>query len=62
MEIRDKELRHARPKWPEVRCIQCNRLLFRGIVEDMEIKCSRCGTIQHIGECKQEEKMNVCNR
>ncbi|MBP2659877.1 MAG: Mu-like prophage protein Com [Firmicutes bacterium] len=62
MEIKDKELRYAKPKWPEVRCGQCNRLLFRGIVEDMEIKCSRCGAIQYIGDCKQEARMNVCNR
>ncbi len=62
MEIKDKDLRYAKPKWPEVRCSQCNRLLFRGIVEDMEIKCSRCGAIQCIGGCKQETRMNVCSR
>lgn len=62
MEIKDKELQHAKPKWPEVRCSQCNRLLFRGIVEDMEIKCSRCGAIQYIGDRKQETRINVCSK
>lgn len=30
----------------ERRCTQCNRLLFRGQVEFIEIKCPRCGSMQ----------------
>lgn len=36
-----------------VRCVFCNSLLFRGIVEKIEIKCPKCSTIQvlnHNGE------------
>ena len=29
-----------------VRCAFCNGMLFRGVVEKVEIKCSRCGAIQ----------------
>ena len=28
------------------RC-RCARLLFRGIASDIEIKCPRCGTLNH---------------
>lgn len=31
-----------------VRCVCCNRLLFRGAVEKIEIKCPKCGTVQVI--------------
>ncbi|HWR06225.1 Com family DNA-binding transcriptional regulator [Sporomusa sp.] len=54
-----KNLRPAKSKLPEVRCFQCNRLLFCGIAEDMEIKCSRCGAIQYIGNSKQESRVNI---
>ena len=29
----------------EVRCGECNRLLGRGIILDLQIKCPRCKTI-----------------
>lgn len=29
-----------------VRCAFCNSMLFRGAVEKVEIKCSRCGAVQ----------------
>jgi phage FluMu protein Com len=32
----------------EVRCKKCNRLLFKGKVDDIEIKCPKCGTINRI--------------
>jgi len=28
------------------RC-RCGRLLFRGVASDIEIKCPRCGTLNH---------------
>jgi phage FluMu protein Com len=64
MEMKYKDLRQAKPMWPEVRCCQCNRLLFRGLVEDVEIKCPRCGAIQWIGGNKldQETRINIHNR
>ena len=59
MEIKAKNLRLAKAKLPEVRCFRCNRLLFYGIAEDVEIKCSRCGAIQSIGICKQKSKATL---
>ncbi|MFV0421179.1 Com family DNA-binding transcriptional regulator [Oleidesulfovibrio sp.] len=29
----------------EIRCGQCNRLLAKGDVRELEIKCRRCGTM-----------------
>ncbi len=49
MGVKHKSLQIAKPKLPEMRCSQCNRLLFLGIVEDVEVKCPRCGAIQHLG-------------
>lgn len=42
-------LRQARQKTeflPQVRCLQCGRLLFRGLAERVEIKCPKCGRLQ----------------
>ena len=35
---------------PEVRCKKCNRLLFVGTVEYVEIKCPRCHCVQVISK------------
>ncbi|WP_019878494.1 Com family DNA-binding transcriptional regulator [Succinispira mobilis] len=32
----------------EVRCQKCNRLLFRGSVKAIEIKCPKCNHVQII--------------
>lgn len=44
-----------------VRCAFCNSMLFRGIVEKVEIKCPKCGAIQvfqHNGDiCVQKRDM-----
>ncbi|RJF84866.1 Com family DNA-binding transcriptional regulator [Azospirillum cavernae] len=32
----------------EIRCGSCAKLLARGTAEMLEIKCSRCGTINHV--------------
>ena len=36
-------------KLPEVRCSVCNRLLFCGKVQYVEIKCPKCRRIQKVG-------------
>ncbi|QDR78982.1 Com family DNA-binding transcriptional regulator [Sporomusa termitida] len=59
MEVKPKNLRQTKSKLPEVRCFQCNKLLFLGIAENVEIKCSRCGTVQCIGSCRQEAKVHI---
>ncbi|WP_245698115.1 Com family DNA-binding transcriptional regulator [Dendrosporobacter quercicolus] len=42
-----------------MRCRRCGRLLFCGIVEEVEIKCPRCKTVQMVGGRKQRRK-NKC--
>lgn len=37
-------------KLPEVRCRVCNRLLFFGKVQYVEIKCPKCNKIQKVGK------------
>lgn len=32
----------------EIRCGHCERLLGKGIASDLEIKCPRCGTLNHL--------------
>ena len=32
----------------EIRCGHCNRLLGKGTARDLEIKCPRCGTLNHV--------------
>ena len=32
----------------EVRCGHCNKLLGKGTVLDFEIKCPRCGVLNHL--------------
>ncbi|NYZ17057.1 Com family DNA-binding transcriptional regulator [Azospirillum sp. RWY-5-1] len=32
----------------EIRCGSCRRLLARGTANCLEIKCPRCGTINHV--------------
>ena len=40
----------------EVRCPNCNRLLFRGIIKYVEIKCPKCHCVQCFQERMQEDK------
>ncbi|MDM8143063.1 Com family DNA-binding transcriptional regulator [Megamonas hypermegale] len=44
-ELTRKEIK----KLPEVRCKVCNRLLFLGKVQYVEIKCPKCNKIQKVG-------------
>ena len=30
----------------EIRCKRCGRMLFRGIIREVEIKCPKCGYLQ----------------
>ena len=39
----------------EIRCKKCRRLLMKGEVREIEIKCPKCGHIQKIGR-KEEIK------
>lgn len=32
----------------EIRCGHCNKLLGKGTARDLEIKCPRCGTLNHV--------------
>ena len=32
----------------EIRCGHCNKLLGKGPARDLEIKCPRCGTLNHV--------------
>ncbi len=32
----------------EIRCGHCNRLLGKGTARDLEIKCPRCGALNHV--------------
>ncbi|MBL3580843.1 Com family DNA-binding transcriptional regulator [Oleidesulfovibrio alaskensis] len=32
----------------EIRCGHCNKLLAKGEVAELEIKCPRCGTFNHV--------------
>ncbi|WP_183730394.1 Com family DNA-binding transcriptional regulator [Desulfurispira natronophila] len=31
----------------EARCRKCHRLLFKGFVIDIEVKCPKCGALQN---------------
>ena len=35
----------------DFRCKGCCRLLFKGRIQSVEIKCPRCGCLQKIGGC-----------
>lgn len=51
-----------------VRCAFCNSMLFRGVVEKVEIKCPKCGAVQivqHNGDscvCKRELPRSLVER
>lgn len=40
----------------EIRCRKCKRLLMKGEVRHIEIKCPKCGLIQEIGTAEAEEE------
>ena len=43
---------------PEVRCPQCNRLLFKGRVIEVEIKCPKCHEM--LFQQDYEDNWRVC--
>ncbi|WP_340162591.1 Com family DNA-binding transcriptional regulator [Dendrosporobacter quercicolus] len=59
VETQYKKIVFLKSKLSEVRCRRCGRLLFCGIVEEVEIKCPRCKTVQMVGGRKQRRK-NKC--
>ncbi len=46
MKIFGIQMRHVN----EIRCKKCRRLLMKGLVTEIEIKCPKCGYIQKIDE------------
>lgn len=40
--------RHRADPLPEIRCGHCDKLLARGRAFVLQIKCSRCGTLNHL--------------
>lgn len=50
-----------RESLPAVRCKYCNRLLFRGFAEMIEIKCPKCGVVHEI-KCHEKGNLNRQNR
>lgn len=45
-------VREFRGDLPAIRCRCCNRLLYRGVAQIIEIKCPKCGTVQTVEGCK----------
>ena len=45
-----KRMSVARAPRKELRCVRCSRLLMKGQVVWVEIKCPRCGFLQYLGE------------
>lgn len=39
-------------KHGDIRCENCNKLLMKGNILKVEIKCPRCGIIQQIAQAK----------
>ncbi|PKN35627.1 MAG: hypothetical protein CVU61_02055 [Deltaproteobacteria bacterium HGW-Deltaproteobacteria-19] len=35
---------------PEIRCLRCHRLLMKGRIRKVEIKCPKCGCILFLSE------------
>jgi iron complex transport system substrate-binding protein len=48
-----EKVRELRGNLPAIRCNCCNRLLYRGVAQTIEIKCPKCGMVQLIkgSEC-----------
>jgi len=47
-------MKGSRENLPAVRCECCNRLLFRGLVDIVEIKCPKCGVV-HLLKSREQE-------
>lgn len=41
-------VRELRGTLPSIRCSCCNRLLYRGVAQAIEIKCPKCGVVQYM--------------
>ena len=41
-------VRELRGNLPPIRCSCCNRLLYRGVAQTIEIKCPKCGKVQTV--------------
>lgn len=49
----ERVVMELRGNLPSVRCDCCNRLLFRGVVGTIEIKCPKCGAVQVLNRGEQ---------
>lgn len=52
-------VRELRGALPSIRCKCCNRLLYRGVAQSIEIKCPKCGVVQLIRGCECEQLKSV---
>ncbi|EHM3442340.1 Com family DNA-binding transcriptional regulator [Salmonella enterica] len=39
-----------------IRCLRCNKLLFKGLFIEIQIKCSRCGYVNELSATERHEK------
>lgn len=59
MNVSNKDLADiVEAKGKEIRCINCNKMQFKGIIKDaiVSIKCDRCGSINFVGCIQTKEK------
>lgn len=43
----------------DFRCKNCNRLLFRGTIDSVQIKCPRCGVVLNLKPQSLPEGQNI---
>ncbi|MGA5655274.1 Com family DNA-binding transcriptional regulator [Rahnella contaminans] len=41
---------------PEIRCLKCNKLLFKGQFIEIEVKCPRCGHLSKMSAPERQPK------
>lgn len=49
-----EDINESREILPSIRCVNCHRLLYRGLAQTIEIKCPKCGVVQLIKSCGRE--------
>lgn len=54
--IKKFKLNPFEERMTEIRCKKCRRLLMKGDVKEVEIKCPKCGYIQRIVEKGGDDK------
>jgi phage FluMu protein Com len=46
---------------PFNRCLNCNKLLFKGRFIEVEIKCRHCKTVNHLSAAERLTSNEECN-